>query len=144
MRIPQPVSADYLYAASSIIKSFVSRERRERYLALLESQGGRKRIRSKLPHFRDFDPRVTIPIAPSSQTLHEIYRLLKERGAPENCHIWSSSSSLNGSFNLAEALSRIVGWEPGTIVLCLVDQLGYYEGEDQNERSILYKLDHRS
>ncbi len=140
MRDAQRKSANYIDSETSIINGFVLPGRRERYLALLKTQRGRDRLRNRLPHFRDFDPRVVIPISSSLQRSADIYSALKQRGAPDECYVWSSSSKCDGRMlNLRDAVSSIVGWEPGTILLCIPDHLGYYEGEDQNERSILAK-----
>jgi hypothetical protein len=113
---------------------------KRRYLSLLKTRGGRDKLRSRLPHFRDFDSRFTISIPPSRQTAADIHRALQERHAPKECYVWSSSSKCDGrTLNLNDVLSSIVGWEPGTILLCIPGHLGYYEGEDPNERLILAK-----
>ena len=122
----------------SILNSFVLPKRKERCLALLKTKSGRERLQSRLPHFHDFDPRFTIPILPSRQTSADIFFTLKKRGAPDECYVWSNSSKVSAHMvNLREALSSIVGWEPGTVLLCIPNHLGYYEGEEPNHRLIL-------
>lgn len=122
----------------SIINSFILPNRKERYLSLLNARGGRDKIRHTFPHFRDFDPRFIVSIPHVAHRADDVELRLRERGAPRECYIWSESSSLDDrSISLQEALLKIIGWTPGTILLCVPGRLGYYEGEDENERFIL-------
>jgi hypothetical protein len=124
----------------SIIDSFILLRRQERYRSLLDTPTGRDKIRRAFPHFRDFDPRFVFPIPPGVQKFADIEHDLKKRGAPTECYVWSANSKWNGrKLNLRDALSNIVGWEPGTILVCIPGRLGYYEGEEKNERLILAK-----
>jgi hypothetical protein len=50
----------------------------------------------------------------------------------------SASSDLDGQeTDLRPALKEIVGWYDGTFLSCLPGRLGYFEGEEPNERYIL-------
>lgn len=132
------MDASVLTIERSFIKSFVLPERRSRYLSLLSARGGRDKIRRKFAHFSDLDPRFSLFIPPNVQKPDKITHALTLRGAPERCYVWSDSSSLDGSTAcLLTALSSVVGYAPGTILLCIPDRLAYYEGEEKNQRYIL-------
>jgi hypothetical protein len=50
----------------------------------------------------------------------------------------SASSDLDGQeTDLRQVLDEVVGYQSGTFVSCLPGQLGYFEGEEPNERYIL-------
>jgi hypothetical protein len=63
--------------------------------------------------------------------------LLKMR-APTQCLLISSNKKLDQkALPLQEALNSIVGMGYGTLVICVPDKLGYFEGEEQNDRWLL-------
>lgn len=127
-----------LWAEKSIVRTFVLPQRRRRYLELLDTKAGRNKIKRSLAHFPDFDPRFIIPIPPNAQSAEGIVYRLHEKGALEDCYVWSDSSALDGLVvNLEYGVSKIACLEPGTVLLCITDRLAYYEGEEENQRYIL-------
>jgi hypothetical protein len=127
--------------AEAVIRTFVIPERQSRYESLLQSKRGRKALRSELPHFRSFNPRFIVPIAPSQQTPVALHRILQDHGAPELCSVISENDALDGrEVPLRNALGTVVGSTFGTILICLPGKLAYYEGEEPGFRFILRKV----
>jgi hypothetical protein len=118
--------------------AFVCPPKRQRVRELLQSEKGRKKFLSQLPHFSDLDPRFSRIIEPSKQYAELVVKLLREKGAGADCYVISSLAEIdqiNGP--LDHILLEIVGCYPGTIVSCIPGRLAYYEGEAINERYIL-------
>ena len=127
-----------LHHTSALIRAFVSPERQERYLALLKSARGRAKLRERLAHTRDLDPRFAHAIPSGAHTPGEIARLLLTRGAPAVCVLFAEDPSLDGiELPLEEALSAVVGRGMGTFISCLPGRLAYFEGEERGNRYIL-------
>ncbi|HAD82453.1 MAG: hypothetical protein A2509_08745 [Candidatus Edwardsbacteria bacterium RIFOXYD12_FULL_50_11] len=120
------------------IRAFIIKEKKERYLTLLQTQKGRHKITRRLAHSSDIDNKCIRLIPNHEQTPNKIYKILKQRNAPEICHVISEDVKIdNKDLPLEEALVNIIGKGSGTILSCIPGQLGYYEGEDQNERYII-------
>jgi hypothetical protein len=103
-----------------LVSSFIIQERQSRYLELLEKPKRRKDITRSLAHIKHLDPRYIVPIAPREQHVPEILRLLKNKGAPENCYAPSEDDELDGKeVLLADALKKIVGRGMGTFLSCI-------------------------
>lgn len=120
------------------VAKFIDKNRRTRLLNLLESKKGRLKVRARLAHAVELDSRHAHHISPNQQTIESILKLLTKRGAPSTCYIISENSELDGkSLPLLTALEEIVGSGSASIISCIKGQLGYYEGEEQNERYLL-------
>ena len=127
---------------AEFIKRFVSPAKRGRYLSLIESPKGRKKFLNALDHFDDLDTRYARLIPTSIQTIVHIEALLRQRGAPEHCHVISSNADIDDrEMLLTEALNQIIGAGSGTVVSCVPGKLAYFEGEEQNQRFILEHTD---
>jgi hypothetical protein len=119
-----------------LVSSFITQERQSRYPELLEKPKRRKDITRSLAHFKHLDPRYIVPIAPREQHVPEILRLLKTKGAPENCYALSEDDELDGKeFVLSDARKEIVGRGIGTFLSCIPGKLAYFE--DEEDRWIL-------
>ena len=124
--------------SEAVVKAFVVKAKRDRYLGFVSSAKNRKKFTKALAHFHDFDSRVLKPIPPNSHNAQKILDLLKQKGAGQECFLISESSKLdNRSMELKKALEEIVGFGLATIVSCIPGKLAYYEGEEINERYIL-------
>jgi len=120
------------------VKSFIIPTKQERYLSFLSNNKQRKKFLNKLDHFRDLDETKLISISPDRQNATDIYRLLREKGAPENCYVISTNLELDSKeLALNNALVEIVGYGFGSYVSCVAGKLGYYESEEAGERYIL-------
>ncbi len=114
-----------------LVLSFILPQRQSRYLELLEKPKRRKEITDSLAHFKHLDSRFLVHIPSSQQHTSDILKLLKAKGAPENCYAVSEDDSLDGKeIPLAQALEYIVGRQIGTLLSCIPGKLGYFEDED--------------
>ena len=120
--------------------SFVVAEKRARYLSLLGSERGRRKIVAGFPHCRDLDSRFAQRIPDNRQSAQSIETLLKSKGAPKTCYVMSEDTSLDGrEMDLSAALSEIVGMDAGALVSCIPGKLAYFEMEGLSERYLLIK-----
>lgn len=118
------------------IRSFVSRQKRSRYLEFVADSRTRTKFTHALAHFHDIDTRYKRPIPPSRQNPREIERILKLKGAFGFCHAITEDPNLDGKdISLEEALEEVVGRGMGAILSCIPGRLAFMEMED--ERFIL-------
>ncbi len=126
--------------SAAIISAFIRPDRAPRYLALLGKPGGREKLRTKLAHLADLDPRFTQPLAVPEAKPDNLERLLKSNGAPATCYCLSENDDLDGKeLPLAAALEQVVGYGMGTFVSCVPGRLAYFEGEELRERYLLMR-----
>ena len=120
--------------------SFITPEKRDRYLSMLNSKRGRKKLRDGLYHCRDLDSRFAHLVPTGEQYSESIERVLKSKGASDKCYLFSADDKFDGrEMQLSEALLWIVGSNSGTFISCIAGKLGYFEFEDASERYILEK-----
>jgi hypothetical protein len=120
------------------IRSFITRQKRTRYLELVSNPATRTKFTHALAHFRDVDQRCKFLIPPSKQNPKEIQRILAAKGAFGFCYVITEHPELDGKeLPLAEALETIVGRGIGAILSCIPGRLAFMETED--ERFILEK-----
>jgi hypothetical protein len=123
---------------TALINAFIVPTKRARLTGFLRNPRLRPKFLANLYHFGDLDARFLIEIAPSDQNVDTIATLLRERGAPSQCHIISTIRELDGrDMPLDDALAQIVASFDGTLVSCILGRLGYFEGEAHNDRFIL-------
>jgi hypothetical protein len=119
-------------------RSFVAPAQRERYLILLESKRGRRKLCDGLNHAPHLDGRFAKLIPADQQSTQSIERLLKAKGAPDICHVMSSNPDLDSrEMFLSEALLETVGMDAGTMISCVPGKLAYVELEGFDRRYIL-------
>jgi len=127
---------------TEFVRNFIVFAKRDRYLSLLESRKGRRKLLDGLNHPRDLDGRRRSHLMPSAQTIGQIEALLKKKDAPERCYVISSSQNMDGlEMSLREALDQTVGQGRGTVISCIPGKLAYFEGEEPNERYLLERKD---
>ncbi len=121
-----------------LIGAFVAVKKRKRMKEIISKKKTRFKFISLLPHFNDFDSRFVKDIPPNQQTPVQIYKILREKGAPDLCYIISSDKDIDQKTNkLCDSLDIIVGSGYGTIISCIPGKLGYFEGESPGDRCIL-------
>jgi hypothetical protein len=121
-----------------LIRAFVRPDRRARLLELLGTVKGRAKLRASLAHFADLDPRFARPVPVEKHHARDIEAILREKGAPDACHILCEASELDGRYMpLESALEQIVGKGMGSFVSCIPGKLGYFESEEAGERYVL-------
>jgi hypothetical protein len=112
---------------------------KKRIIGMLEKPEKRKKFRALLPHSTIFDSRWVCNIPKNKQCPDGIYRMLRDKNAPDDCHMISSCGEIEGvDMPLREALERVVGQLlGGTVIICIAESLGYFEGEEYGDRYIL-------
>jgi hypothetical protein len=119
-------------------RNFIVPEKRARYLSLLESKNGRKKILEGFNHCRDLDPRFAKRIPSNQDSESSIEVLLRQKGAPDTCYVMSDNPDIDGSeMSLTDALSKTVAMDAGTLISCIPGKLAYFEMEGFEGRYIL-------
>jgi hypothetical protein len=119
------------------VRAFIHPRRREQFLSRLASPRTRRKLLDQLAHFRDLDPRFARRIPPGERTADKVYRRLKGLGAPATCYVLGSGELDGREIDLREALEAIVSQSFGDFLSCIPGRLGYFEGEEADERYIL-------
>ncbi|MBT4863872.1 MAG: hypothetical protein HON53_01965 [Planctomycetaceae bacterium] len=122
----------------AIIATFVTPNRRPRWLLSLDSAKRRRKFLDCLNHCTDLDLRFSQPLKSNS----DVIGLLQSHGAPATCYVLSATESLDGrEMPLDDAVSafEIAGW--GTIISCIPRKLAYYYDECGERRSLLLRTD---
>jgi hypothetical protein len=124
---------------AAFVEAFIVKVRRERALELIANAKNRHKLTSKFDHHgRDyFIPECIRPILPRYQHPPEIASLLREMGAPENCHFIGGKRD-SEEMELLPALKEVVGYGEGTVLSCIPGKLAYFEGEFK-ERFLLVR-----
>jgi hypothetical protein len=87
---------------------------------------------------RDLDARFARAVPPAEQAPTSLARLLRARGAPDECVLFSEDGALDGrALRLDEALGAVVGRGMGTFVSCIPGRLAYFEAEGPGQRYVL-------
>jgi len=122
----------------ALVESFITPVKRERWLELLTTEKGRRKLRASLPHFAAFDPATVVPLAPKQQHASSIFQILTNLGAPTTCYLISENSDWDTKeMDLQSALQQVVGYGFGTLISCKPGALAW--GEDPGYRIILRK-----
>ncbi len=119
-------------------RAFIIPEKRDRYVTLIGSVKGRKKILNGFHHIHDLDGRYAKSIPSNEQSAESIFRMLKQKGAPEMCYIMSDDSDIDQTeMPLRAAISRVEGSNFGTLISCIAGKSAYFETEDIGGRYIL-------
>jgi hypothetical protein len=123
-----------------LIKAFVVRQKRERYIGFLQSPERRADFLRSLYHFRDFDSAFIAPLIKGMASPAELVAELRRRGAGAECYVISADPDLDGVTDVLEnVIVRVLSGGEGTIVCCVPGCLAYYEGEPPDNRFILHR-----
>ena len=123
----------------AFIKAFIVPAKQDRYLQMLSNPKRRHAFLNRLNHSLELDyaAEFVVKVMPRDQTAPRIEELLRKKGAPDFCHIISSSKKWDGhDYGLREALEIVVGSGIGTVICCIPGRLAYYEGEELRDRFI--------
>ncbi len=124
----------------AVILSFFRPERRERFLTFARSAKNRSKLRARLAHCDDLDPKYRVPIPAAAHNAAAVEHLLRKAGAGERCFLIAEAVELDGKeLPLADALLAIVGSGSAAIVSCIPGTLAFYEGEDAHNRYLLQR-----
>jgi len=112
-----------------IIRLFVHRDRKERYLYKLARPDRRREVLAEL-WAMEFDPRCIIAL-PHNMELESLGALLNAKGAGKQAYMFTLIEELDGqTLPLLDALTACVGFGIGTIVYCFEGRIAYYESDD--------------
>ena len=129
-------------AEDQFVTAFIRPEKQDRFRELLANTKRRHAFLGKLAHSYDFQTQYSVDIPPSEQTPEGIERILRKCGAGSKCLAISENAELDGKeHDLRHVLESVVGLGQGTCLSCVPGRLGYYEGEDMEDRMILWKKD---
>lgn len=121
-----------------VIKAFMAPHRRRRYLELLQTDRGRKKLRLRLAHCRDFDERFVVPLERRQRKAADIARALFALGAPKTCSVFGASESDDAvDVPLLLALEAVESGGSPAIVSCDPGRLAYFRDEEPSEGFIL-------
>lgn len=126
-------------AEAVMLRRFVASPKRERLLTLLEA-GPRRRhdLCAQLAHLGSLDPRWLQPLPLDSHTVDQIVTHLRRLGAGATCQAICENPDLDGkTLTLEAALQLVLGFGYGTLLIIKPGELGYFEGEEINDRYVL-------
>lgn len=113
-----------------IIRLFVRKDRKERYLFMLARPDRRDEIVGALHGQIEFDPRFCTAL-PHALDPKYLCGIMKEKGAGEYAYVMSNIEDMDGRvLPLLDALQNTVDATIGTIVYCFEGQVAYYESDD--------------
>ena len=133
-------ASDYQSAASEHergLAAFVASPYRKRFREALKTPKLRDRLRARFAHTNYLDPRFANRLTSGNRSVPAILTSLRQRGAPDKCHIFSENDDIDGrEMEIDDAIAAIHsrGW--GTFVSCLPGKLAYFEDE-HGERHLL-------
>jgi hypothetical protein len=118
----------------AFVGAFIIPSKRDRYKTLLANSKRRMKLLHGLNHLHDLDPRYVSEIPPGT----DVIALLRSRGAPERCHVISNVAEIDGrELPLKDAINQTEICMCGTLIGCIPGRLGYYYGEDGEQRLLL-------
>ena len=122
-----------------LIKSFVIKERQERYLNLIATEKGRKKFRTYVAHFKDLNITYCLPLN-KLRTHSEFLSLLKSEKAFDPCYIISENSNYDMKFlSLLNATQNLFNSGIAYFLSFIPGKLAYYEGEEPDQKFLLRK-----
>ena len=114
------------------IEAFITSAKRDRLLGFFASEKNRWKGLLELEHFHPdiIDARWAESIARTESKPAVISRLLRQKGAPDDCYVFSNCKELDKRFmSLDEAIREVHGVGIGTVVSCIPGELAFFEGE---------------
>jgi hypothetical protein len=128
------------------VKNFVVKQKRERYLEFLAKEKTRDKITWDFRHCGDLEEKYKTQVPVNQQNAKDVYKILKEKNAPDKCYILSYHDEVDGKeMSLKKVLEETIFYIPfthtGTFISCIAGKLVFYSSEDLNGRFILEKND---
>ena len=122
------------------IRTFLLPSKQQKICDLIADPLRRHSHLGKALHSYDFVPEYCVEIPDTEQTTAGILQMLYDNGAGPTCYIISESEKYDRQeCDLAATLEKIIGKGIATLIICEPTALGYYEGNDMEERMILLK-----
>ena len=132
-------------AEETFVKTFIARERRDRWMSFLASDKNRSKLLHRLAHVLedDLDPRfVYDKEAPPKDISSQVQQVLTKwrRANPKQlCHVIVNGNKDGETLNLTEGESDY-GLTYGAIIIVIPDKLAYYHPERDNISRQPFKL----
>lgn len=121
------------------VRAFIEKPKRDRWLTLLNSAKGRKKLTYSFHHSYEFDERWSTFVGDVHSAV-EIASRLRKLGAGPTAYLLSSDWDLDGqTLPLDEALGEILNSDSGHYLICIPDRLAFFESEDRDERYVLHR-----
>ena len=117
----------------ALVRAFIVRERRDRFLELLPNPKKRRKFTDSLAHPNPawFDLRCVKTIPPAQSDAESIAKLLRDKGAGATCWAISEDQRFDGrEVELQPVLKEVVGYGMGVILCCVPGRLAFVESED--------------
>ncbi|SEN57276.1 hypothetical protein [Lihuaxuella thermophila] len=117
-----------------IVKNFFINRIRDRILYELSSPKRRIHALNRLCHnYKDtLDEKYLIEVPKPNSNYAEIVSLLKKYGAGNFCYAISFNKDIDGKhLPLSDALKKAVGYGLPSLLICIPDELGYFESEQE-------------
>lgn len=122
------------------LAEFLLPARRARFLASLDDPRLRGRLRQRLWHFPDLDPRWAEPIVGAGAFPAPLLIRLREAGAPEACLLVATDDDLDGRHcALADALQHCSDHDVAALVSCIPGRLAIHLPEAPGAPSLLHR-----
>lgn len=119
-----------MHHEEQIIRSFIVRRKREKYLGLVRNSVTRNQFTHTLAHFKDLEPACIRTIPETKQNPIGIQRILEAKGAPTLCYVISEHPEHDArEFPLVNALEIFIRSGMGAILSCIPGRLAYMETE---------------
>jgi len=120
--------------------AFLAEPGRGRMMRLLEMGEKRRRdVRSMLHHAVRLDPLYCTHLTGSDDSPESLERILRDRGAPDECHVIAVGDGLDGrSMPLREAI-RAVDGENAIFISCLPGRLGFFNYSAMKSAWLLHR-----
>lgn len=120
--------------------SFVVASRRDRLASVVRTKKRYSELERRLSHGHPWDPRWATRVAVADQNAEAVERILRARGAPDECHVRCGDAETDGrELELRSALDRFVGSSMGVLLICIPGRLAYHEGEELHDRTVLHR-----
>ena len=123
--------------------AFLAEPGRGRMLRLLElGEKRRSDARDLLHDAVRFDPRYSTRLVGSDDFAPGIEKWLRERGAPEDCYLFTAFADLDGrEMPLIKALDGTSWGDFGVFISCLPGRLGFFRYASPKSAYLLYRPD---
>jgi hypothetical protein len=125
----------------SFVKNFIVLPKRERYLEFLASEKKRYKTTWYIEQCDDLEENYKNRVSIDKQNPSDIYKILKEKSAPDSCYIISYLDEVDQKeMSLKKAIDEHF-FDDGTFISCIPGKLVYYASEEENGCFILEKND---
>lgn len=113
-------------AEEAALRAFVVAAKRDRLLALFGRAKRRRQAREALNHFAGWDRRWATPVGSSADAL----ALLRQAGAPPECHVMADSPEVDGrGLSLEEAVAACEMESFASVLCCVPGELAFFFDE---------------